>query len=842
MILVAGCLLLVACFQMYYVLQNMNYLTDRFYITMKNYLSLLFIFSIMAFNAYPQTGNVHILKGKVTDTESNPLAGANVSVTGTYNGVQADAEGDYQLIGLRAGEYTIRFSFIGFEPVTTHLDIKGDTVINVILNRVAVITDDVIISATRAGDKAPLAYANVTSEILEKQNSGADLPYLLSLTPSFVETSEAGNGVGYTSLRIRGTDASRINVTIDGIPLNDAESQQVFWVDLPDLASSVDNIQVQRGVGTSSNGAGAFGASINIQTRGIENEPFAEINTSAGSFGTYKNNITAGTGLLKDRFGFRIRYSDLISKGYIERTGSDHKSAFLSALYRTGNSLLKANLIIGNEHTGIGWWGVPKEMLSVNRRYNPAGEYTDENGIIRYYNNESDNYSQNHLQLIYSLKLPGGFSFHTAFHYTRGKGYYEEYKEDRLFTDYGLKPVIIGDTTISMTDLIRRKWMSNSFYGLIYSLNYRKDKLEACLGGGLNLYSGDHYGRLIWMRFPGTAEHDYQWYLNNGEKGEANIYGKVNWSVSQKVSLFGDMQYRYIKYRLDGKDDDLKNIRQVHRFNFFNPKAGMFFTIASDMKAYISFSVANREPTRTDFKEASGDNNATPRPEKLFDAELGYRIEHTKSTFALNLYGMFYKDQLVPTGELSNVGYSIMTNVDRSYRTGAEMISGFMPVPFINWDLNLTLSKNKIVDFTEYYIDYNTSDWSSEYRSRKLGKVDIAYSPSVTGSSDISVKINTAVRLHYIIKYVGRQYFDNTMSNERMLDPYLINNLRIDFELKPAKIRGADLQVLINNIFNAKYESNAYGGNWYENGAEKSWSYYFPQAGMNFMVKLGLKF
>jgi iron complex outermembrane receptor protein len=809
---------------------------------MKSYLSLLFIISISVFHAYAQSGNSYILKGKVTDIEGNPLAGASVAIAGTFTGVQTDADGAYQFDGLKGGEHTIRFSFIGYESRTTGLILKNDTVLDAALNPIAFITDDVIISATRAGDQAPLAYTNVTREILEKRNSGQDLPYLLSLTPSLIETSEAGNGVGYTSLRIRGTDASRINVTVDGIPLNDPESQQVFWVDLPDLASSVDNIQVQRGVGTSSNGAGAFGASINIQTRGIENEPFAEINSLVGSFGTFKNNITAGTGLLKEKFAFQMRCSDLRSKGFIERTGSDHNSAFISALYRTGRSLLKANLIIGKEHTGIGWWGVPKEMLTVNRRYNPAGEYTDDNGITRYYDNESDNYSQNHLQLIYSLKLSGSLSFHSAFHYTKGEGYYEEFKEDRSFADYGLPPINIGDTTIFQTDLIRRKWMANSFYGLIYSLNYSKDKLEAKLGGGINLYSGDHYGRIIWMGYPGTADKDHQWYFNNGEKGEASIYGKISWTVSRKLSVFGDLQYRYIKYNLEGTDDDLKDIGQIHNFNFFNPKAGLFLIVASNQEAYLSFSVANREPTRTDFKEASGDRNATPRPERLFDTELGYKLRFEKSTFALNLYWMIYKDQLVPTGELSNVGYSIMTNVEKSYRAGAEITAGFMPMDFINWDLSLTLSKNRINDFTEHYIDYNTTDWSSEYKSRKLGNVDIAYSPAVIGSSDLAVKIIPEIKIHFISKYVSKQHFDNTMNSERMIKSYLINNVMIGFEPETKHIRGAELQLMVNNIFNAKYESNAYGGNWYEDGIEKSWSYYFPQAGINFMLKLGLKF
>ncbi len=782
------------------------------------------------------------LKGKVTDISGNPLAGATITIAGTYVGTYSGPEGEYIFTGLKNGIYVVRFSFIGYQTITSEAEINNDVILNVSLKPMEVITNDVIISATRAGEKTPLAYTNVTGEILEKRNTGQDIPYLLSLTPSFIETSEAGNGIGYTSLRIRGTDASRINVTLDGIPLNDPESQQVFWVDLPDLASSVDNIQVQRGVGTSSNGAGAFGASINIQTRGIENEPFAEINSSAGSFGTFKNSITAGTGLLQERFAFQMRYSDLRSDGFIRRTGSKHNSAYMSALYRTGKSLLKANIILGNEKTGIGWWGVPEEMLKTDRRYNPAGEYTDENGLTKYYDNETDNYTQNHYQLILSRKLDAAMSFHSALHYTTGKGYYEEFREDEPFGEYGLAPVVAGGETIPETDLIRRKWMENHFYGIVYSLNYRKGRVDASIGGGLNLYSGDHFGKIIWMRYPGNTERDHRWYFNNGEKGEISIYGKMNWSLTEKLTAYGDLQYRYIKYGLDGTDDDLKNIGQVHRFSFFNPKAGLFLSIASNQEAYLSFSVANREPTRTDFKEASGDNEATPKAERLFDTELGYRLRFVRSSFALNLYGMIYRDQLVPTGELSNVGYPIMTNVGKSYRAGAEIIAGFIPADFMGWDFSLTLSRNKIIDFTEHYIEYNTSDWSSEYKSRSIGTSDIAYSPSLTGSSDLSARIFPRLRLHFISKYVGRQYFDNTMDSERMLDPYFVNNLMLDFDPGTKHISGASIQVLLNNLFNAKYESNAYGGNWYEDGTEKSWAYYFPQGGTNFMVKLGFKF
>jgi iron complex outermembrane receptor protein len=781
-----------------------------------------------------QEGDDPVLSGRVSGRDGAPLAGASIVITNTNTGVLSGTDGTYS-IGLPEGSYSIRFSYVGYEPQIRTVNLENDVVLDIVLEEKVLMTEDVIIKATRAGEHAPLAYTNISQELIMKQNTGQDLPFLLSLTPSLIETSEAGNGVGYTSLRIRGTDASRINVTIDGIPLNDAESQQVFWVDLPDLASSVDNIQVQRGVGTSSNGAGAFGASVNIQTRGIERKPFAEINSSAGSFNTFKNSLAAGTGLLYDKFAFQMRYSDIRSDGFIERTGSKHNSAFLSGIYRTEKSLLKANILLGKEHTGIGWWGVPGELLPVSRRYNPAGEYTDDNGITQYYNNE------NHFQLIYTTKINNILSFHTALHYTKGAGYYEEYKEDRSLSGYGLPDIVQGGTTITTTDLIQRKWLSNDFYGLIYSLGYNNKKLEANLGGSLNLYSGDHYGRIIWMRYPGNTKMDQEWYLNNGEKGEMSFYGKANYSLSRKFMFFGDLQYRYIRYKLRGPDDDLKDIGQNHSYNFFNPKAGFFFSITPDMEAFLSASVANREPARADFKEAAGDPEAMPGPERLYDIEAGYKLRTGKSSFSVNLYDMIYKDQLVPTGELSNVGYPITTNVEKSYRAGIELTAGIIPTDFIQWNFSLTLSQNKIPAFTEYYVDYNTSDGTSEYKSRVLGSVDIAYSPSLTGSSDLALKLFPVLNFHLISKYVGKQYFDNTMNNERIIDPYFVNNIRIDYE--PArKLKGAQLQLLINNILNVSYESNAYGGNWFEDGIEKTWSYYFPQAGMNFMVRLGLKF
>ena len=783
-----------------------------------------------------------VVRGKVTDDLGNPLAGAGIAIENGFFGVHSNSDGSYIISGLRAGTYRIRFSFIGYEARIVETNVTGESVVNVSMVQKPLEAGEVIVNATRAGEHSPLAYVTVGNDVLKNQNTGQDIPFILGMTPSLVETSEAGTGIGYTSLRIRGTDASRINVTIDGIPLNDPESQQVFWVDLPDLASSTDNIQVQRGAGTSSNGAAAFGATVSIQTKSPENEPFTQISSSYGSYNTVKNTITAATGLLANKFAFMLRLSRLHSDGYIRRTWSDHKSAYLSGVYRSGRSRVQANVILGEEHTGISWWGVPKEMLSIDRRYNPAGEYTDENGITRYYDNESDNYFQNHYQLLYSLKINESLNFNAALHYTTGEGYYEEYKDDDALSGYGLPDITIGDSTISSTDLIRRKWMKNDFSGMVWSLKYKKEKLEAVIGGAANYYYGNHFGRIIWMRNAGSIEKDYQWYLGHGDKGEISFYGKADYSLTDKISLFGDLQYRFLHYNIKGIDDDLKVLNSDHKYSFFNPKAGIFFSITPHQDAFLSFSVANREPTRSDFTEAAGDPNATPLPETLYDSELGYKMRSNKYSLGINLYCMYYKDQLVPTGELSSTGYPIMTNVAKSDRLGTELTAGIKPAGFLSWDISLTLSRNKIKDFTEYYTDYNTIDKSEEYKSKNLGTVDIAYSPGLTGSSDMNFSVIKNLEMHLISKYVGSQYFDNTMSRDRKINPYFVNNLMASFSPLIKGLKSAELQVLVNNVFNVKYESNAYGGNWFEDGREYTWSYFFPQAGRNFMIKAGFTF
>jgi iron complex outermembrane receptor protein len=803
---------------------------------------MLNILFVVAFNAIIFRASGQAISGKVTDEKGNPLTGTTVTIKNTFLGTYTSSDGTYFFKMSKGGIYNLRFSFIGYAPANHEVVLKDTLTLNVTLVTREIMAEEVIVYGTRAGNKTPVTFTNVGSEIINKRNNGQDIPFLIGLTPSLVETSETGTGIGYTGLRIRGTDGSRINVTIDGIPLNDAESQQVFWVDLPDLASSVDNIQVQRGVGTSSNGAGAFGASVNIETKSPENLPFAEIITTLGSFNTFKNTIMAGTGLMAGRFAFQMRFSDLKSDGYIDRTGSSNRSAYISGILKAGKSRLKANLILGEEHTGISWWGVPKDSLTSNRSYNPAGEYKDENGIIKYYDNESDNYKQNHFQLIYSLSINKNAFLHTAFHYTFGQGYYEEFRGDQILSDYGLNSFMIGGVEISSTDLIRRKWMSNDFYGVVYSLNYRKDRIEAVLGGGMNIYKGDHFGKIIWMRNSGNTEKDWQWYLNRATKSELSIYGKINYKFSDKLNGYGDLNYRHLYYEMKGTDDDLRFLLQNHKFNFLNPKAGVFYTISPKQNAYLSFSVAHREPTRSDFKEASGDNNATPLQETLFDTEAGYDFRTDKFALGANFYAMIYRDQLVPTGELSDVGYSVMTNMKSSYRTGIELSAGYKPVKLIDLQFNMTLSSNKIRNFTEYYMDYITTTDSYVYKNKNLGNVDIAYSPSVISSGSLAVNFSEKFKMHFVTKYVGKQYFDNTMNSERIIDPYPVTNFIIDYNPEIRRIKSFDIQLFVNNIFNNEYENNAYGGNWYQDGEENTWSYYFPQAGIHFLVKLGIRF
>ncbi|MDF1559498.1 MAG: TonB-dependent receptor [Bacteroidales bacterium] len=782
--------------------------------------------------------------GRVTDAEGHPLAGASVVIESLMTGVATDNDGRYALRGLREGTYALRISYTGYEPFDTVVAVTGTGSVpaDAALDEALFVAEEVIVRGSRAGARTPMAHTTVRSEELRERDLTRDMPFLLSLTPSVVETSDAGTGIGYTSLRIRGTDASRINITLDGIPLNDSESQQVFWVDLPDLASSTSSIQVQRGVGTSTNGAGAFGASVNISSMTPPSEGGASADASYGSFNTSRISAKAWTGMLGDRFNMIVRASQIHSDGYVDHSKADIRSAMVSGMWSDPSDLIRFNVITGYQKTGISWWGVPVEVLPENRRYNPAGEYVDANGVTRYYEDETDVYTQNHYHLFHTHLFPGRVSLNTGLHLTTGRGYYEEQKSDVDPFEYGIADLMPYVPAVAETDIVQRKWLDNLFYGAVWSLIKQGSVAEWTLGGALNRYDGDHFGRVKWMEYPGNLVPGHEWYRNNGLKDEFNVYGKMNAVVSGSLSAFLDLQLRHISYRFEGPDDDMKDLTASHSFLFFNPKAGLFWSNGSGSKAFVSAAVAHREPTRADYKDAAGDPAATPGRERLTDFEGGYSFRSSGVALGANLYFMWYHDQLVPTGKISSTGYPIMTNVPESYRTGVELSGSYRPSPVAAMKMNLTLSRSSIRDFRNYYFNYNTDDWSEVYLHSDLGTVDIAYSPRVTASAELEVNPAERLSVRLTGKYVGKQYFDNTMSSDRTIDPYFVSNLAASYGIKMKKAGELTFRFMVNNLFNTMYENNAYGGMWTEDGEEKTWAYYFPQAGINYTAGISLSF
>lgn len=802
---------------------------------------LLIVMCLFALVSHAQQ---RIIKGHVTDADNTPLIGASVTVRSPFQGVVTDDKGFFLFKVETNTAYQLDVSYIGFEAQT--IGVKSDVMskdLNIVLTTASYLADEVQVTGVRASDKTPIAFTNISAKEIKANNNGQDIGYQLALTPSLVQTSESGTGIGYTSFRIRGTDPSRTNVTVDGIPLNDSESQQVFWVNMPSLSNSLSSMQIQRGVGTSTNGSSAFGASINMQTESPTNDPYAEISSTVGSYNTFINTIEGGTGIINDKFAFDFRYSKLKSDGYVDYASSDNQSLQLTGTYLTKNGRIKANVIMGEQHSGISWWGVDKETLETDRTYNPAGQYTTPDGEERYYEDQTDNYWQNHYHLSYMTQLNEHLFLNAGLHYTQGKGYYEQYKQDETLSDYGLSDITIGGETISETDLVRQKWLDNDFGGGVFSLNYDKNALQLTVGGGLNYYSGDHFGKIIWMRHAFDVEKDASWYGNTGNKLDGNIFAKANYQLTKKLSAFADVQYRHVGYEMEGIDDDEPGrvLDQEHTFNFVNPKAGLFYDINDNQNLYASYAMAHREPTRTNFKDATGDLSATPKAETLNDVEVGYNFTSKYFALAANYYFMYYDNQLVPTGELSTDGYAVMTNVDKSYRTGIELSLGVKPVSFIEWNTNLTLSDNKIIDFEESYIDYN-ENWEEVDKTRQLGNVDIAYSPSIVWSSDLAFNVYKTLYIHIISQYVGKQYFDNTMTDARSLDAYFVNNLKVDYSLPIKNVGVLGLSCYVNNIYNVEYVSNAYGGTWWEQGVENTWAAYFPQATANVLFKASLRF
>ena len=768
---------------------------------------------------------------------NEPLAGASVVLTNSMYGVSTLSDGTFGFKNLKQGDYVVKVSFIGFETTEIKVSLKSDQYISVKLNPGLIMTDEILISASVAKSKTPMAYNNISGEDLEKQNMGQDIPYLLQLTPSFVATSDAGSGIGYTNFRIRGTDMNRINVGINGIPLNDAESHGTWFVDQPDLASSIENVQVQRGAGTSVNGAAAFGATINLQTNTFTPDAYAEYKTAFGTFNTFKNTVLAGTGLINGKFTIDARLSKVSSDGYIDRASADLKSFYVSSGYYSDNTVLKAVIFSGYEKTYQAWNGVPSELLKTNRTYNSAGEYTDEKGIVNYYDNQVDDYQQDHYQLHFSHSFNQNLSLNTSLHFTHGSGFYENYKEDEDLADYQIPPVLIGSETVETSDLINQKWLDNDFYGMVYSLNYEKNKTDLTFGGGYNVYDGDHYGKVIWAQFLGNAKPNHDWYSSNGLKKDFNVFVKYNYRLTEKINLFTDLQYRNIKYQIDGIDDDLRDITQEHNFNFFNPKIGVFYEPEQNQQIYISMAVANREPNRSNYVDA---NPAGKQPvyETLRDWELGYNYKSSAFSFAANYYYMCYKNQLVLTGEINDVGAPIMVNVDNSFRTGIELQAGVKITPTLQWNGNTTFSINKVKEFIEFVDNWDT--WGQE--SFELGTTDLAFSPNVTVNSRFTFSPVNNLEINFVSSHVGKQYIDNTSNSDRILNAWFVNNLNAEYSMNTKLFEEITFRLMVNNLFNEKYESNAWVYSYISEGERYKMDGYFPQAGSHFMFGIDFKF
>ena len=700
--------------------------------------------------------------------------------------------------------------------------------------------DEVSVNALRANDKTPMAFTNISKSEIKKSNLGQDLTYLISLTPSVVTTSDAGAGIGYTGLRIRGTDPSRINVTINGIPVNDSESQGVWWVNMPDFASSLDNIQIQRGVGTSTNGAAAFGASINLKTLALNKKAYTITNNSVGSFNTLKNNIEFGSGMLNNKFTFDGRLSRISSDGYIDRATSDLKSLYLQGAYFGKKSVLKAIVFSGQERTYQAWNGVPKKYLDTNRTFN---SYT--------YENEVDNYNQTNYQLHYNEQLNSKTNIHLATHYTHGEGYFESEKLNQNLADYGLNNIFIGSDTISSTDLVRRKWLNNDFGGITYSINHKNDLVNLVVGGANNVYSGQHYGNVIWAQYMSNGLYNHQYYKNIATKYDNNVFIKTNFQASEKTSLFLDLQSRNIEYEFNGSDIDGNIGVQEVKLDFFNPKFGLSHKMNEEQLLYGSFAVANKEPNRSDYIESSP--NSRPLHETLYDTEIGFKYSTKDFKFNANAYIMNYDNQLIKTGEINDVGYFTSENVKKSFRRGIEIEGSILLSKKLAWAANMTLSENKIDTFIQYIDSWDTGGQQETIYT----ETDLAFSPSIIWASQLTYNFQDNLSLDFITKYVGEQFIDNSSSEDRKLDDYLVNNLRLSYSFNSKIFNYARLSLQINNLFDEEYVSNAWIYRFVSNGYDPSeddhyvtkgsdggynMAGYFPEATRNYLIGLTLGF
>ncbi len=724
---------------------------------------------------------------------------------------------------------------------------------------------EVEVLGTRASSTTPVAFTNITGQQLAAQNHGLDIPFLLTMTPSVITTSDAGAGVGYTSMRVRGTDATRINITVNDIPMNDAESHSIYWVNTPDFASSVRDIQVQRGVGTSTNGSGAFGASVNMRTQGFSREAFAELSGSYGSFNTNKETLRVGSGVLGDHWAVEARLSHIGSDGYRDRASSKLVSYFGQVGYFNDQTSVRFITFGGSEDTYHAWDGISRDDLKDNRTYNPNGEIKHDGKVTGFYKDQKDIYRQTHYQLIGNHTFNPEWKLNVALHYTDGYGYYQEYKNARTLKEYGLEPVVTAQGTSKKASLVRKKCVESGFGGAVFSLQYTGERLAATLGGGINRYSNDHYGNVIWVEnYTSPLAPDHEYYRNNGRKTDYNIYIKGNYMITSGLSAFADLQYRHIGYRITGNNDKwdwtanperLQALDVDEPFDFFNPKAGLNWQINRGNRVYASFAVAQKEPTRNNYTDGLFHTDGLflkhPTRERLYDWELGYEFRSGNFSAGANFYYMDYTDQLVLNGKINEIGELMAENVPDSYRMGVELTVGYRFAPWLRWDVNATFSRNRIKDYVGYVSDYNADTWDDMWSQTEIhaGSTTIAFSPSVTVGSVIAVDYK-GFTASLQSQYVSRQYLDNFERKEDSLDPYFVNNLDVAYTFNLRHMRSITVGATVYNLFNEKYETNGYSmTSALYPGGSKAGQYtlysdprFYPMAGINALGHVTLRF
>lgn len=814
-----------------------------------------------------------IIRGFVYDNATGEsVFGVQVYLSGLEQGTITDLNGYYELENVAEGTHILEVTFIGYTKYSKSL-VVGAGVMNenvllessgkiqaatleldVIKSMPSIYMGEASVAVTVARPTTPMAHSNVSAKSMSKLNLGQDLPYMLRFSPSMVVTSDAGTGIGYTGMRIRGSDATRINVTVNGIPLNDAESHGVFWVNLPDFGSSVDNVQIQRGVGTSTNGAGAFGGSVKLQTNNIPTVAGGKVSMAMGSFGTLKNSVEVNSGLLNNRFAFEGRLSRIVSDGYIDRASAHLRSFYLSGGYFGDRTSLKLLVFGGHERTYQSWWGTPESRINndeagmiAHAANNSLTASQTENLLTsgRTYNyydydDEVDDYGQDHYQAHFSHRFSDQLSLNLAGHYTYGRGFFEQFKEDQNEADYGIPGSAVPDFIDFDPDIIRRRWLENDFYGGTGTIQWNTGPFKTTIGGAYHEYVGNHFGELIWAEGVLAIQPGHLYYLNQGNKTDANGYVKTTCKVAKDLLAYVDLQYRTVDYSTEGLDADRRQIAVQDDLGFFNPKGGLFYKMSNNEQLYGSYAVGNREPTRTDYIDAPNGN--TPLHETLSDIELGYKHFAHRHHAQVNLYNMQYKNQLVLTGEVNDVGSPIRQNVASSFRRGVELEWVWKVYRGIKWQGNINLSQNKIDQFDETVYDYTNG---FDVVVTEFTDTDISFSPNATAASIVSLNLiesgKNVMEFSWMAKYVGKQFLDNTSNDDRSIDAYLVNDARLIFTHRGHGFKEVRLNMTVNNVLNEMYSSNGYTYS-YIAGDSITENFYFPQAGINFLVGLDLIF